>query len=190
MALDNVIKAILDDGKKEVVRILSEGKDERNQAIKEARAEAIDIRKERNEEAERYTARLKTQEIARAEIDSKKLVLKAQKDALDNIYDSALKELGERWSGALIENSLKQNSQDVMDALVYSNERDRTTVEKLLSTYGGKFGGTIDCVGGIIIESKDRTVRIDYRLETVLKDIWDESVTDIASILWGEKTDG
>lgn len=190
MALDKVIQAILDDGKKEVQRILSEGKDERDQAIKEARVEAAKIKKERSEEADRYTARLRTQEIARAEIDSKKVVLKAQKDALDHIYQLALGELGEKWSRKLIENTLKQNSQDVRDALVYSNARDRAVVEGLVGSYGGNYGGTIECAGGVVIENKDRTVSIDYRLETVLKDIWDESVIDITSILWGERSDG
>ncbi|KYK31206.1 MAG: hypothetical protein AYK23_04110 [Candidatus Proteinoplasmatales archaeon SG8-5] len=190
MALDKVIQAILDDGKKEVERILSEGKDERNQAIREARVEAENIKLEKIQEAERYTARMRNQEIARAEIDSKKLVLKAQKDALDNIYEMVLGELGEKWSGKLIENTLAQNSSEVRDAQVYSNERDRLTVEKLARSYGGTYGGTIDCAGGVIIENNDRTVRIDYMLETVLKDIWDESVMDIASILWEVRKDG
>jgi V/A-type H+-transporting ATPase subunit E len=190
MALDKVIQAILDDGNKEVERILSEGTAERNRAIKEARVEAEIAKKERNSDAEKYTTRLKMQEIARAEIDSKKLVLKAQKEALDEIYALVLKELGEKWSDKLIENTLKQRSSEVRNALVYSNEKDRNTVERLVGSHGGQFGGTIDCIGGIIIENKDRTVSIDYRLETILKDIWDESVTEITTILWAERKDG
>jgi V/A-type H+-transporting ATPase subunit E len=190
MALDKVIQAILDDGKKEVERILSEGKAERNQAIKEARAEAEIAKKERNMDAVKYTSRLKMQEVARAEIDSKKLVLKAQKEALDDIYKLTLNELGAKWTGKLIENTLKLHSSEIRHALVYSNEKDRNTVERLVGSHGGEFGGTIDCIGGIIIENKDRTVSIDYRLETILKDIWDDSVTEITTILWGERTDG
>lgn len=187
MALDNVIQAILDDGKKEVERTLSEGKTERNKLINEAKIEAQNLKNARNKEGEKYIARLKTQEIARAEIDSKKLILRAQKESLDEVYKLALQKLSERWGNKLIENILKRHSSEIKNALVFSNEKDRLTVEKSVVSYGGRFGGTIDCAGGLIIENKDRTVSIDYRLETILKELWDDSVTEVTTILWGDK---
>ncbi len=187
MALDKVIQAISDDGKKEAKRIIAEGKVEREKNISEAKKDAMRIKSEKTEEANKLALRMKTQEIARAEIDIKKIVLKAQKESLDQVYDLALKQLGEKWSGILIKNILKQKSSEVKDGLVYSNERDRTTVEQTVGAYGGKYGGVIDCVGGIVIENKDRTVRTDYRLETILEDIWDESVIEVSSILWGKE---
>ena len=190
MALDKVIQAILDDGKKETDRILSEGRQEAKRIIDEAKKEADIIKIKKSEEANAFASRMKTQETARADIDSKKLVLKVQKEILDEIFDLALEQLGEKWSGRLIETTLKQKSSEIKDALVYSNERDRQITERVVKTYGGKFGGTIDCVGGLIIENKDGTVRIDYRLETMLKDVWDDSVIEVTSLLWGERKDG
>lgn len=190
MALDKVIQAILDDGKKEADRIISEGRQEAKQIITEAKKEAENIKIKKSEEATVFAARMKTQETARADIDSKKLVLRAQKETLDEIFDLALEQLGEKWRGRLIETTLKQNSSEIRDALVYSNERDRPITERVARTHGGKFGGTIECVGGLIIENKDRTVRIDYRMETILKDVWDDSVIEVTSLLWGERKDG
>jgi len=186
MALDNVIKAILDDGRKEAERIAAEGRKEVGNIIREAMKESEKLLKEKSDEAKKVAKRMKTQETARAEIESKKLVLKAQKEFLDEVYKTALKRLSEKWSIKLIESTLRQKSSEVKNGFIYSNERDRSTVESLVSTYGGQFGGVIDCLGGLVIESGDRSVRTDYRLETILKDVWDESVIEVTSILWGK----
>lgn len=186
MALDKVIQVILDDGKKEAERILAEGRTERGKIIGEAKIEGEKIKNDRSEEAEIYVTRMRTQETARAEIESKKVVLKAQKESLDDVYNLALKRLSEKWSGKLIETILRQKSSEVKDGLVYSNEKDKATVERIVGTYGGSFGGVIECAGGVIIENRDKTVRTDYRLETVLKDVWDESVIEVTSLLWGK----
>lgn len=186
MALDNVIKTILEDGRKEAERIVEEGRREAEKSISEAKKASEKIIKEKSEEANKLAKRMKVQEMARTEIDSKKLVLKAQKEFLDEVYKTALKRLSEKWSIKLIESTLRQKSSEVKDGLVYSNERDRTTVEGLVSAYGGQFGGVIDCLGGVVIESGDRSVRTDYRLETILKDVWDKSIVEVTSLLWGK----
>ncbi len=47
-----------------------------------------------------------------------------------------------------------------------------------------RFGGTIECSGGIVVESDDGMRRVDLRFETLLQDIWEDSVREIAEILW------
>jgi len=187
MALDKVIQAILDEGKKEAERIVAEGRQEAEKIVNQARKDAEKNIKEKSSEAEKLATRMKVQETARAEIESKKLVLKAQKEFLDEVYNISLKRLSERWSDKLIEATLKQKASEVKGGYVYSSEKDRTTVERLVRTYGGQYGGVIDCLGGIVIESSDRSVRTDYRLETILKDVWDDSVIDVSSLLWSEE---
>jgi V/A-type H+-transporting ATPase subunit E len=187
MALDKVIQAILEDGRKEAERIVTEGKQEAQKSLYETRKEAEKLISEKSEEANKLAQRMKTQESARAEIESKKVVLKAQKEFLDEVYGAALKRLGEKWSAKLIENTLKNKSSEVKGGFVYSNERDKGAVQGLVGTYGGQFGGVIDCNGGVIIENSDGSVRTDYRLETLLKDVWDDSIIEVTSILWGKE---
>jgi V/A-type H+-transporting ATPase subunit E len=184
MALDKVIQAILDEGRKESERIVAEGRAEAEKILGEAQKEAQKLIADKSREADNLAARMKTQETARAEIESKKVVLKAQKASLDQVYDSALKKLSLQAGGGFIENILKQRSSEVSGGLVYSSEKDRQAVEGIVSSYGGRFGGTVTCSGGIIIESGDGTVRTDYRLETLLKDVWDSSIIDVTSLLW------
>jgi V/A-type H+-transporting ATPase subunit E len=49
---------------------------------------------------------------------------------------------------------------------------------------GKNFGGTIECVGGVVIESADGSRRIDLRFETILADIWRDSIKEVAEVLW------
>jgi vacuolar-type H+-ATPase subunit E/Vma4 len=46
-------------------------------------------------------------------------------------------------------------------------------------------GGTIDSRGGLVFESKDRSVRLDYRFEGVLEDIWNKNMYEIYKRLFG-----
>lgn len=187
MALDKVIQAILDEGEKEAERILAEGMKEAGKLVSEAKKEAEKIIKEKSDEADNIAERLKVQETARAEIESKKLVLRAQKEALDEVYNEALKRLCVQWRMRLLENILRLKSSEVKGGLVYSNDKDRKTAENLVGAYGARFGGVIDCLGGVVIESSDRSVINDYRLETILKNIWEDSVIEVTSLLWGKK---
>jgi V/A-type H+-transporting ATPase subunit E len=187
MALDKVIQAILEDGRKEAERIVAEGRHEAEKDLGKSRKEAQKLVDEKGKEADRLAQRMKTQESARAEIESKKVVLKAQKEFLDEVYETALRRLGEKWSTKLIESTMKQKASEVKGGLVFSNERDKGIVGGLVSNYGGRFGGVIDCMGGIVIESSDGSVRTDYRLETLLKDVWDDSIIEVTSVLWGKE---
>jgi vacuolar-type H+-ATPase subunit E/Vma4 len=184
MALDNVIQAILNEGRKEVSRIIDEGMREKERLMGEASREADRLAEEMRGDALSSVGQLKARELAKAEIQAKRIVLKAQKEVIDNIYALALERLSERsFVGILI----KKKSDEIKDSLVYCNEKDREEIEKAIAPLGGKFEGTITCAGGLVIESADRTIMSDYKLESMLKDVWDDSVTEIVALLWGEK---
>jgi vacuolar-type H+-ATPase subunit E/Vma4 len=184
MTLDNVIQAILNEGRKEVSRIIEEGTHEKERLMGEASREADRLAGEMREDALSSAGRLKVRELAKAEIQAKRIVLKAQKEVIDYIYALALERLSEiSFIGILI----KKKSDELKDSLVYCNEKDREEVERAIAPLGVKFGGTIVCEGGLVIESADRTIMSDYRLESMLKDVWDDSVTEVVALLWGEK---
>jgi len=184
MALDNVIQAIMTEGRKEVSRIIEEGMHEKERLMGVASREADRLADEMRGDALSSAGRLKAREFAKADIQAKRIVLKAQKEVIDSIYALALKRLSER---SFVEILIKNKSDELKDSKVYCNEKDRKEVERAIAPLGAKFGGTIACAGGLIIESADRTIMNDYRLESILKDVWDDSVTEIVALLWGEK---
>src|SRR2546422_499971 len=74
-----------------------------------------------------------------------------------------------------------QNAQAEGAKLLEVREKEANAVR---SAVGTSFGGTIDCVGGIVIESGDGTHRIDLRYETLLADVWRDSIREVAEVLW------
>src|SRR2546425_874884 len=62
-----------------------------------------------------------------------------------------------------------------------SEVRDEAVVRKIV---GDSFAGTVECAGGVVIESADETRRVDLRYETLLRDVWDDAVKEVAETLW------
>jgi V/A-type H+-transporting ATPase subunit E len=185
MSLDKVIENILTTGKRETRQIIEQGQQEKEKEVKEAQAEGQKLLDSKIEESKKLVERMNTQEIARTELESKKIVLGSQKDMLDSVYQRALERLGNLPQNETILRSLvSQNQGDISSGKVFCNEKDSPFVRGLV---GGNFAETTDCVGGIIIESQDGKTRIDLRYETALREIWDDSIKEVSDLLWGEE---
>ena len=64
---------------------------------------------------------------------------------------------------------------------VSCSSKDEALVRQVV---GRAFAGTIQAAGGVIIESADGTRRVDLRYESILRDVWNDSVREVAEILW------
>jgi V/A-type H+-transporting ATPase subunit E len=184
MSLDKVIENILETGKKEAQKIVEEGKKEKQERVKKAQEEGQKLLQSKMGESENLVQRMNTQEIARAELESKKIVLGSQKEILDSVYETALQRLGNLpQNESLLRTLVSNNRTEVSAGRVFCNLKDEVFVRGLV---GSNFGGTIDCIGGLVIESQDGTRRVDLRYETMLREIWDDSIKDVSDTLWGE----
>src|SRR2546422_9147473 len=94
MTLENAVEAILEQGKAEANRVLEEARNERQRMLSEVRAEAAKALTETEKAARVEADRKREQELARAELESRKLVLAAPKAALDKEYDWHRERLG------------------------------------------------------------------------------------------------
>src|SRR2546422_7444689 len=94
MTLESAVEAILEQGKAEANRVLEEARNERQRMLSEVRAEAAKALAETEKAARIEAEHKRVQELARAELESRKIVLAAQKEALDNVYEGALERPG------------------------------------------------------------------------------------------------
>ncbi|HYY49054.1 MAG TPA: V-type ATP synthase subunit E family protein [Thermoplasmata archaeon] len=182
MGLEQVVEEILSRGQSEAEEIRRATLAEREKILADARAEGAKLLERREREAKEAADRLRVQALARAELESKKVVLSAQKGLLDDVYNKVLDKLRttpdrREWLQAL----LQSNAAEWRNGKVYANAQDAETVRKIV---GASFAGTIDCVGGIVIESADGSHRTDLRFETLLADIWRDSIREVAEVLW------
>lgn len=183
MSLDTFVQVILDKGKAEAGEIIAQARAEAERMLSEVRAEGEKTVQEAADRAHLAAARKRVQDLARAELETRKIVLAAQKEALDEVYQRALARLGTlRENKGILEKLLRANESEwKAGGRVYSNARDAPLVKGLV---GKAYAGNVDCAGGLVIENADGTRRVDLRYESLLRDVWNDSVREVAEVLW------
>ena len=183
VTLDSVVQVVLDKGKSEADAILAEAQAERQRMLSEVRSEAEKALEETEARARQIAARKRVQELARAELEARKTALAAQKEVLDDVYARTLVRLGSlKENTALLQGLLRANQGEWKSGgKVYSNAKDEPTVRAVV---GPAYAGRIECTGGVVIESADSTRRTDLRYESMLRDVWNDSVREVAQVLW------
>ncbi len=178
-----MIDSIRKSGDAEAEQLVAAARQERERMLAELRAKGERLVEEGERRAREAGNRQRVQELARAELEAKKIVLLAQKEALEDVRHQTLNRLRDLPNnGELLAALLHRHAAEVEDGLVLCNEKDAPQVKKLV---GKRFGSTIDCIGGAVIESEDRSYSLDLRYETVLGDIWESAVRRVAEALSG-----
>lgn len=184
MALENVIQEVLEQGRKEADTILKEGGKEVLAILNEARDKAQQIKIQKEKELKLATERLRSQQLSATELDNKKIILSAKKEILDTVKKETLKRLGtlsKEKNEALLNAMFLRATKEIQNGYVYCNERDKAFVEKIMKF---KFAGTINCIGGLLFENEDNTLRIDYRFESILEEVWRDSLKTVAEAVF------
>ena len=128
---------------------------------------------------------MKEQEMSSAEVEGRRNMLKAEKELLDTVKQRAIEELRSApgpKKEQIISGLVRQASAAIPGGFVYSNAEDADFVKRAASRY--QYAGSVDCIGGIIIESQDREQRLDLTYETILEDLWQEKIGEVADILF------
>lgn len=185
MGLEQVVEEILARGRAEAEEVRKAAEAERQRVLADTRAEGAKLRAQREQEGHEAAARQRVQDLARAELESKKVVLAAQKELLDQVYAAVLRRLETLPDRAsLVQSLLSANERDWREGKVYASPRDESSVRAVVSS---RFVGTIDCVGGVVIESADGSRKTDLQFETLLAEVWRESIREVAEVLWPTK---
>ncbi len=183
MSLDAVIEKIRAAGDAEIDAIRKEGAAERERMLADARKEGAALKADRLAAAESAGERLKTQELAKAELQAKKITLAAQKEILDRVLETARDRLAASPRRAeVIRALLAEYKDETASGRVLAHEEDAAVVR----SSGLAPPATLDCLGGLVIESADGSRRVDLRFETILEGVWRDSVRQVADILWRE----
>src|SRR5256712_12226993 len=170
MGLETVIEDVLSRGRSEAEEIRRATMAERERILEDARAEGAKLLAQREQDGKRAAERARVQALARAERESKKVSLPAQKEPLDQVYATVLEKLARlAESEGLVRSLLQAHEGEWRNGRVSCNARDAGAVRSIV---GKNFGGTIECVGGVVIDSGDGTRRIDLRVETIPADAW------------------
>jgi len=183
MSLNKVVEEILRMGEEKKQDIIRLGEKERGEQILQAEKRIEEYRLKEEKKTRSLVAQLEQQDLSSAELESKKILLAAQRRAMEDLKGQTLAALAEypadkrkKMYSKLVATAKK----DLGECYVYSSKEDRALLQLPASMTGG---GVIDCVGGLVFESKDRSVRLDFRFESLLEEIWNKKLQEIYSKL-------
>ena len=191
MGLDAVVNEIREKGRKEVGAIQTETRTDVEGILRDAQARAAGIKASVQEEVDRAVTHIVNQEASAANLIVKRQVLNAQKMLLDQVYSTSLAAIGDlpaEFQEKALTALLKRAVKEIKKGVVHANKRDIPVVEGILSQLkmfsGYTVGAPVDIPGGIIVESNDGELQIDYSYSTFLDEIWESGLKDASDILF------
>jgi V/A-type H+-transporting ATPase subunit E len=191
MGLESVVSEIREKGQKEAAAIRQETAAEVEKVLKAAQKRAEKIKMAANEEVEKQVANIRSQEVSAANLVVKRDMLNAQKSLLDQVYLSTLTSISglpESFHKETMVKLLKIAKSEIPEGIVHSNARDLIVLKDVLSKDAAfnsyTPGEPVNIEGGIVVESRDHQLQIDYSYRNFLDIVWEERLKEASDILF------
>ncbi|MEK6968214.1 MAG: V-type ATP synthase subunit E family protein [Nanoarchaeota archaeon] len=176
MGLEELKFKIEKETETDAVRIEDEGKAEARRIIEAARNELQKQRQVFKEETDHILEKIEQKASTDAQFEAKRSVMLKKKEMLDEIFQDVKKTLTPK-SKAQLPALLKKAQSQMQVSAAYVNTSDKKSLA----------GATIKeapIIGGLIAESHDGTVRLDYSFDTFLEQAWQENLNEIVGKLF------
>ncbi|HQB99313.1 MAG TPA: V-type ATP synthase subunit E family protein, partial [Methanospirillum sp.] len=190
MGLEAVIAEIKEKGRNEAEAIIQGGNSRKDELLGAAKQEIELLKQSVKDDVEKNLSQIISQEEAAAHLVVKRQILNTQKDLMDQVYSQALEkilEMPESFHKEAITSMLKKAEGEIPKGKVSCALRDEKILKKLLkesefSAY--KFGSVIEIDGGVIVESDDGQLQVDYSYRTFLNQVWESGLKDASDLLF------
>lgn len=185
MALDNVLKDIVEAAEAQASTLIAEGKEEAAKLLAKADETVSEMKEKEGRRLEDAIGRLERQELSSAELESKKVVLSKKKEIFDRSFDETLAELEssdaktkKKYYGMM----LAAAKQAIEKPKVYCAPGEKANLKGLDYSEAVE---TDAVSGGLILESADGEVQLDMQFSTILRGVWDREMKSLSDILFG-----
>lgn len=178
MALENVINEIISQAEKQKQEIIEQGKQEAWKMLDEAANRAKQRKKFFDGETAKIVDEAKRMELSSTNIQARKLLLDAKRGVLNELYTKLEEKIGEmdaRTRKELLHRFVEKAKEEMPDAkFAYCGSKDKEHINGL------QLKGVIACLGGVIVENADGTVRINYTFDVLLEQVKEAHLNEIA----------
>jgi len=192
MGLETVVDDIKQETRARADEIVEEAEEDADETLSDAREEADRLVEQAREEAESEAQDLRDQEVSSAKLEARKMRSREERDLLADLRSDVRNELAALEDGredltrSLLEAGVEELGDD--EGSVYAAEGDEDLVEEILDGFDGfGYGGTTDAIGGVVVESADGEVRVDNSFDSVLEQVWNDSLREVSERLLGDE---
>ncbi len=192
MGLEVVVDEIKAKGDREAAVIKAAAEAQANEIVNEANLRANEIRLAAEKDADIQADRIMIREVASANLVVKRDFLNAQKELLDKVYTSAAEEIANLPADVqakAVRELLKESAKQIKPGVVFTNARDEKAAKEAISGLktlsGFTFGGITDIAGGVVVQSTDGQLTLDFSYQTFMGEVWETSLKDASEMLFG-----
>jgi V/A-type H+-transporting ATPase subunit E len=191
MSLDTVVEDIRERATARAEEIREEGQARADEIVSAAESDAEEIRETAEREADREIEQLREQRLSSAKLEAKQDRLEARRDVLGDVREQVEDELTslegdtrEDLTRDLLE-AASTEFDEGDDVRVYGRAEDADLLESIVADYDGyEYAGEYDCLGGVVVESERSRVRINNTFDSVLEDVWEDTLREISNRLF------
>ena len=182
MGLEEVKKQIIEEAQKKAQDMASEASAEAKRILAYADKEVRHYEKELKANSEKMLAAQERKELAAAEFDGRRAILDKKKGMIDRAIDEAkneLKKLPAEQRKKLISKLLEKAKSEIAVKRVYLNKKDNSYVKEKGITVKEK-----EMVGGLIAETGDGRISVDYSFEETLNEVKEAHLQELSEVLF------
>jgi len=182
MGLHEVVGDIEAAGRARAEAIMREAEEEKGRLLSDAKEKARQMMDEALREAGRQAAQIRVREMSGAELDVKRARLVMERDLLAAASEGARKKvaaLPRSQDEELLLAILGKNG--VPGYRIFSAKKNESFLRTRLEF---TYAGNIDCLGGVLFESPDGSVRMDFTYDTILLEVVERTMRDIYEMLF------
>ena len=173
---------IVSKAKEHASLLIKEANDEAQRIIKDAEIKIENKKKEADEESKCAIESIKKKELIKAGLEAKKIGLEAKKSLIDEVFENSrqkISAMNDSKRSNIITSLHKKMSNEIEVGKVYCSKKDSKFVK------GSEFQ-IQEMFGGLIAESTDGKIRVDYSFDTIFESIREDELKNIADMLFSE----
>ncbi|MEK6921897.1 MAG: V-type ATP synthase subunit E family protein [Nanoarchaeota archaeon] len=182
MALEQVKQEIIEHAEAEARKILANAKEHAKKEMDAAHSTLDVFDTELQESLQKELDALEKKYYASMKLASKKVLLQKQKELVDALFQELREHLAQlpkaektKIFASLFDAAKKQ----VSIGKIYCAKQDVPLVKTLFSTVEAK-----EIIGGIIVESKDRTLLFDYSFDSIVAALQENKLQEVTALLF------
>ena len=191
MGIEVVLEEIREKGKREVEEIRGDTQKQVEEILSKGQQRVKEMEQGVEEELEKQISHIMNQEISAANLTAKRLLLTVQKELFEQVKQETLATIlakPESFHRKAVERLLLQAKEEIRDGSVYCSGKDLPLVKEILAKRPElaslRLGdpGAID--GGIIAESRDGHLKIEYSYRSILEKVWESGLKEVSDGLF------
>ena len=172
-SLEKTIDKILDQTEQDILSNLDGALSDSHQILDNSVTKLEDEYDKIVADGRKEADKLEKQIVGSSDIEARNKQLLALEDAVDRVFTQALEQISNSDRngdyGNLIKSLLDESTKvlGTSEVIVFTNSKDRDVVQSTLGNFVGSelSSETIDCIGGVKIQSKDGAMKFDNTID-------------------------